>query len=165
MPPSSGLDPTAPFPFHSIDSEYYIKPLAQQGFSLPQTNLQAFSVQNGLNGQICVSPIPAVSDMESRLPAPLAGQPLLYVPSTSLLMLCGSLQEGPSPGSERDSRHSEVSAAAEQPSVPSVQKRFSEERKPQGDEEPASKRQSRDYEDGPLSLVMPKVRELARCVY
>ena len=46
----------------------------------------------------------------------------------------------------------------EQPPMPSGQKRLSKERKPQvEEEEPATKRQSRDHEDGPLSLVMPKV--------
>nr|XP_019610578.1 PREDICTED: transcription factor E2F7 [Rhinolophus sinicus] len=154
MPPSSCLDPAAPFPIHSVDSEYGVNPLARQAFSMPQTDLQTLSMQNGLNAQGGVSL--AAPDVESLKPAPLASQPLLYVPSTSLFMLYGSLPEGPSPGSEKDSRSSDISAAAEQSSTPSVQKRLSEERKPQGDEEPATKRQSRDYEDGPLSLVMPK---------
>ncbi|XP_032972019.1 transcription factor E2F7 isoform X3 [Rhinolophus ferrumequinum] len=153
MPPSSSLDPAAPFPIRS-DSEYCVNPLAHQAFSMPQTDLQTLSIHSGLNGQGGVSL--AAPDVESLKPAPLASQPLLYVPSTSLFMLCGSLPEGPSPGSEKDSRSSDVSAAAEQSSTPSVQKRLSEERKPQGEEEPATKRQSRDYEDGPLSLVMPK---------
>lgn len=122
------------------------------------TDLQAFSAQNGLNGQGGVSLASAALDAESLKPALLAGQPLMYVPSTSLFMLCGSLQEPPSPGSgsERDSRGSE--GTAERSATPSVQKRLGEERKPQEEEEPATKRQSRDYEDGPLSLVMPKVR-------
>lgn len=162
MPPSSCLDPAAPFPIQSVDSEYCVNPLARQAFSMPQTDLQTLSIQNGLNAQGSVSL--AAPDVESLKPAPLASQPLLYVPSTSLFMLYGSLPEGPSPGSEKDSRSSDVSAAAEQSSTPSVQKRLSEERKPQGEEEPATKRQSRDYEDGPLSLVMPKVREIGQYV-
>lgn len=130
---------------------------------MTHTDLQAFSMQNGPNGQVgVVSRAPAASDVESLQPALLAGQPLVYVPSTSLFMLYGRLQEQLSPGSratsERDSRSSEVTAA-EQSSTPSVQKRLSEERKPQ-EEEPATKRQSRVYEDGPLSLVIPKVTEL-----
>ncbi|XP_036866652.2 transcription factor E2F7 isoform X2 [Manis javanica] len=64
-----------------------------------------------------------------------------------------SLQERPAPGSERDSGSLEVTAA--QPSSPpSVQKRLGEERKPH-EEEPVTKRQSRDRES-PLSLVIPK---------
>uniref|UniRef100_A0A3Q2HG98 Transcription factor E2F7 n=1 Tax=Equus caballus TaxID=9796 RepID=A0A3Q2HG98_HORSE len=158
-PPSSSLDPAAPSPVLSADSEYGVTPLAHQVFSVAHTDLQPFSMQNGPNGQVgVVSRAPAASDVESLQPALLAGQPLVYVPSTSLFMLYGRLQEQLSPGSratsERDSRSSEVTAA-EQSSTPSVQKRLSEERKPQ-EEEPATKRQSRDYEDGPLSLVIPK---------
>ncbi|XP_064446919.1 transcription factor E2F7 [Mirounga angustirostris] len=154
MPPSSSLDPAAPFPGLSVDSEYCATPLAHQVFSAAQTDLHAFPVQNSLTGQVGASPASAASDVESLKPALLASQPMVYVPSTSLFMLYGSLQEGPSPGSERDSRSVEVSAA-KQPSTPSVPKRLGEERKPQ-EEEPATKRQSRDYEDSPLALVMPK---------
>ncbi|XP_019508740.1 PREDICTED: transcription factor E2F7 isoform X1 [Hipposideros armiger] len=154
MPLPSSLDPTAPFPIHPVDSEYCVNPLAHQVFSVPQADMQALSAQSGLNGQVGVSL--AAPDMESLKPAPLASPSLLYVPATSLFMLYGSLSEGPAPGSEKDNRSSKVSAAAEQSSAPSVQKRLSEERKPEGEEEPATKRQSRDYEDGPLSLVMPK---------
>ncbi|KAM9230830.1 transcription factor E2F7 [Dugong dugon] len=158
VPPSGSLDPIPPYPVLPVDSEYSASPLAQQVFSAPQTDVQAFSMKNGLNGQVGVSLTPAASDVETLKPAVLAGQPLVYVPSTSLFMLYGSLQEGlpPGSGSERDSRSTEVSAATELSSVPSAQKRVSEERKPQEEEEPATKRQSMAYEDSPLSLVMPK---------
>lgn len=163
MPPSSGLDPVAPFPVLSVDPEYCVNPLAHPVFSVAQTDLQAFSVQNGLNGQVDVSLASAASAVESLKPALLAGQPLVYVPSASLFMLYGSLQEGPASasgsGSERDDRNSEAPATVELSSAPSAQKRLCEERKPQEEDEPATKRQSREYEDGPLSLVMPKVRE------
>lgn len=160
MLPSSSLGATAPFPVHPVDSEYCVNPSAHQALSVPQMDLQAFSIQNGLNGQVGFSLASGASDVESLKPALLAGQPLLYVPSTSLFMLYGSLQEGPSPGpgSEVDSRSSEVPAAAERSATPAAQKRLSEERTPQ-QEEPAAKRQARDHEDGPLALVMPKVRE------
>ncbi|XP_032503159.1 transcription factor E2F7 isoform X2 [Phocoena sinus] len=156
IPPSSSLEAAAPFPGLSVDSEYCVNALAHPVLSVAPTDLQAFSAQNGLNGQGGVSLASAALDAESLKPALLAGQPLVYVPSTSLFMLCGSLQEPPSPGSgsERDSRGSE--GTAERSATPSVQKRLGEERKPQEEEEPATKRQSRDYEDGPLSLVMPK---------
>uniref|UniRef100_A0A2I3G6T3 E2F transcription factor 7 n=2 Tax=Nomascus leucogenys TaxID=61853 RepID=A0A2I3G6T3_NOMLE len=115
-------------------------------------------MQNGLNGQVDVSLASAASAVESLKPALLAGQPLVYVPSASLFMLYGSLQEGPASGSgsERDDRSSEAPATVELSSAPSAQKRLCEERKPQEEDEPATKRQSREYEDGPLSLVMPK---------
>uniref|UniRef100_A0A8C7ACI5 Transcription factor E2F7 n=1 Tax=Neovison vison TaxID=452646 RepID=A0A8C7ACI5_NEOVI len=147
MPPSDSLDPAAPFPGLSVDSEYSANPLPHQVFSVAQTDLQAFSMQNSLTGRMSVSPALAASDMETLKPALLAGQPVVYVPSTSLFMLYGSLQEGPSPGSG--------SGSERDPSTPSVQKRLGEERRPQ-EEEPATKRQSRDYEDSPLALVVPK---------
>ncbi|XP_030179145.1 transcription factor E2F7 [Lynx canadensis] len=158
MPLSSSLDPVAPSPTLSADSEYRVNPLAHQVFSVAQTDLQSFSMQNGLNAQAGVSPSSAASDGETPKPALLTGQPLVYVPSTSLFMLYGNLQEGPSPGSgsgsERDGGSLEVTASEQSP-TPSVQKRLGEERKPQ-EEEPATKRQSRDYDDSPLALVMPK---------
>lgn len=161
MPPSSSLDPVAPSPTLSADSDYRVNPLAHQVFSVAQTDLQSFSMQNGLNAQAGVSPSSAASDGETPKPALLTGQPLVYVPSTSLFMLYGNVQEGPSPGSglgsERDGGSLEVTASEQSP-TPSVQKRLGEERKPQ-EEEPATKRQSRDYDDSPLALVMPKVRE------
>lgn len=158
---SSTPDPAAPFPVRSVDSEYYANPLVHQAVSVPQVDLQAFSMHNGLNGQVGVPLTSAASDVESLKPVLLASQPLLYVPSTSLFMLYGSLQEGPSPGprAERDSQSSEVSMGTERSSTPAAQKRLSDERKPQEAEEPATKRQSRDGGDSPLSLVMPKVRE------
>ncbi|KAL2775995.1 transcription factor E2F7 [Daubentonia madagascariensis] len=160
VPPSNGLDPVVPFPVLSVDSEYCVNPLVHPVFSIAQTDLQAFSGQNGLNGQANVSLASVASAMESLKPALLAGQPLVYVPSPSLFMLYGSLQEGLSPGSgsgsEKDGRSSEGPTAAELSSVPSAQKRLCGERKPEEEGEPATKRQSREYKDSPLSLVMPK---------
>ncbi|XP_006882616.1 PREDICTED: transcription factor E2F7 [Elephantulus edwardii] len=157
VPPSNSLDPVLPSPAHPVGSEYPANPLAQQVFSLPQVDMPAFPTPCGLNGQVGVSLTPATSDMENLKPAVLAGQPLVCVPSTSLFMLYGRLQEGlPSgPGSEKDGRSTEVSTA-EPSSAPSAQKRASEERRAQKEEEPVSKRQRMEYEDGPLSLVVPK---------
>uniref|UniRef100_A0A8C6D4B6 Transcription factor E2F7 n=1 Tax=Moschus moschiferus TaxID=68415 RepID=A0A8C6D4B6_MOSMO len=146
MPPSSSLDAAAPLPSPPVDSEYRVSPLSHQVLSAAQTDLQALPAQNGLSGRGVVSLAPA----ERRPPALAAAQPLLYVPPAPLFMLCGGLREAPSPGSGAES-------AAEPPPVPSGQKRLSKEREPQGEEEePAPKRHSRDHEDGPLSLVMPK---------
>lgn len=149
VPPASVMDPALP-----VDSEYCIKPSARPVFSVAQTDLPAFPMQNGPSGQVGV-PVPsAASDAESLKPALLAGQPLVYVPSTPLFMLYGGVQE---PRSEEDSCGSDVPADL---SVTPAQKRLCEERDPEEEEdEPAMKRQSQDFEDGPLSLVMPKVRE------
>ncbi|XP_069436744.1 transcription factor E2F7 isoform X2 [Ovis canadensis] len=160
MPPSSSLDPAAPLPSPSVDSEYRVSPLSHQVLSAVQTDLKALPTQNGLNGQGGVSLASVAPDAEHQPPALAAARPLLYMPPAPLFMLCGGLQEGPSPGSGSGSGSggggSEVTAA-EQPPMPSGQKRLSKERKPQAEEEePATKRQSRDHEDGPLSLVMPK---------
>lgn len=153
-PPASVLDPTLP-----VDSEYCVKPLAQPVFSAAQTDLQAFSAQNGLNGQVGV-PVPsAASDAESLKSALLASQPLVYVPSTSLFMLYGSVQEALSPESRSEEDGSGSDVPADLSLAPTAQKRLCEERNPLEDDEPAVKRQSREFEDSPLSLVMPKVRE------
>uniref|UniRef100_A0A673UKU1 Transcription factor E2F7 n=2 Tax=Suricata suricatta TaxID=37032 RepID=A0A673UKU1_SURSU len=158
MPPSSSLDPVAPSPTRAVDSEYCVNPLAHQVFSVAQTDRQAFSMQNSLTAQAGVSLSSAASVRKTPKPALLTGQPLLYVPSTPLFLLYGNVQEGPAPGSglgsERDRRSLEVTAA-EQPPTPSGQKRLRKERKPE-EEQPATKRQSRDNEDSPLALVMPK---------
>ncbi|XP_004700490.1 transcription factor E2F7 [Echinops telfairi] len=163
--PSNNLDPAPPFPVLPVDSEYSASSLAKQACSVPQTDTQAFSTQNGHSGQMGVPPTPAASDVENLKPAVLAGQPLVYVPSTSLFMLYGSLPEGvpPGSGSERASRSTDGSAASELSSVPSAQKRV-REKKPQEEEDPGIKRRSLEYEDGPLSLVMPKkTSELTDC--
>ncbi|XP_006073276.1 transcription factor E2F7 isoform X2 [Bubalus bubalis] len=160
MPLPSSLDPAAPLPSPSVDSEYHVSPLCHQVLSAAQTDLKALPAQNGLDGQGGVSLASMAPDVERQPQALAAAQPLLYVPPTPLFMLCGGLQEGLSPGSGSGSGSigggSEVTAA-EQPPMPSGQKRLSKERRIQEEEEePAAKRQRRDHEDGPLSLVMPK---------
>ncbi|XP_010637829.1 transcription factor E2F7 isoform X2 [Fukomys damarensis] len=140
-----------------VDSEYCVNPLAHQVFSVAQ-DLPTFSMQNSLNGQVGIPLAPVSSDVESMKPPLLAGQSLVYVPSTSLFMLCASLREGPSPesGSEGDGRSSEIPATAELSLTPSSQKRLCEDKKSWEEHEPATKRQSRELEDSPLSLVLPK---------
>uniref|UniRef100_A0A8B9WZ23 Transcription factor E2F7 n=1 Tax=Bos mutus grunniens TaxID=30521 RepID=A0A8B9WZ23_BOSMU len=160
MPLPSSLDPAAPLPSPSVDSEYRVSPLCHQVLSAAQTDLKALPAQNGLTGQGGVSLASMALDVEHQPQALAAAQPLLYVPPAPLFMLCGGLQEGLSPGSGSGSGSvgggSKVTAA-EQPPMPSGQKRLSKERRLQEEEEePATKRQCRDHEDGPLSLVMPK---------
>ncbi|XP_053441158.1 transcription factor E2F7 [Nycticebus coucang] len=151
-PPSSSLDPVVPFP---IDPEYSVNPLAHPVFSVAQLDLQTFSGQNSLNGQVDVSVTSVASAVESLKPALLASQPFLCVPATSLFMLYRALQEGPCPGSgpEKDDRISEAPGAGELLSAPPAQKRLCEKK---SEEEPATKRQSREQEDSPLSLIMLK---------
>ncbi|EHB18196.1 Transcription factor E2F7 [Heterocephalus glaber] len=140
-----------------VDSEYCVNPLAHQVFSVAQ-DLPALSMQNSLNGQVGIPLAPVSSNVESMKPALLAGQPLVYVPSTSLFMLCASLREEPFPEScsERDGRSLEVPPTVGLSLAPSSQKRLCEDRKPWEEHEPATKRQSQELEDSPLSLVMPK---------
>ncbi|XP_012876081.1 PREDICTED: transcription factor E2F7 [Dipodomys ordii] len=153
VPPASSVDPAFPG-----DSECCVNPSAHQVLSVAQIDLQAFSMQTGQNGQGSLPLLSTASEAENLKPALLAGQPVVYVPSASLLMLCGNLQEGSASGplSERDVKSLEVMARAELPLTSSTQKRLCEERKPQEEDEPASKRQSQEFEDNPLSLVMPK---------
>lgn len=160
MPPPGAPDPSAPFPVRSVGPEYCANPSVHQVASVPPADLQAFPTQTGLHGPVGVSLASAAPDVESLKPVLLASQPLLYVPSTSLFMLYGSLQEGPSPGpgAERDGRGSEVPAGTERSPTPAAQKRLSEDRRPQEADGPAAKQQRRDDGDSPLSLVMPKVR-------
>lgn len=154
VPPASVVDPTLP-----MESEYCVKPLAQPVFSVAQTDLPAYSAQNGLSGQVGV-PVPsAASEAESLKPGLLASQPLVYVPSTPLFMLYGSVQEGLSPESRSEEDGGSSDVPADLSVMPSAQKRLCEERDSQEEEEPAMKRQSQEFEDSPLSLVMPKVRE------
>ncbi|XP_050995753.1 transcription factor E2F7 [Acomys russatus] len=152
VPPASSSDPALP-----VDSEYCVnKPFAHPGFSVAPADSQAFTTQNGLTGQVGV-PLPsAASDAEGLKPSLLAGQPLVYVPSTSLFMLCGSLQEGLSPESRSEEDGSGSEVPADLSLAPSAQKRLCEERNLQEEEEPAMKRQSQEFEDSPLALVMPK---------
>lgn len=141
VPPASILDPTL-----SMDSEYCVKPLAQPVFSVAQTDLPAFSAQNGPSGQVGV-PVPsAASDTENLKPALLAGQPLVYVPSTQLFMLYGSVQEGLSPESRSEEDGGGSDVPADLSVTPSAQKRLCEERDPQEEEdEPAMKRQRQKF--------------------
>uniref|UniRef100_H0X3I6 Transcription factor E2F7 n=2 Tax=Otolemur garnettii TaxID=30611 RepID=H0X3I6_OTOGA len=153
--PSSSLDPVVPFPVLSVDPEYGVNPLDHSVFSVAHMDLQTFSRQNSLSGQVDVSVTSVASAVESLKPALLAGQPFLCVPATSLFMLCGGLQEGLSPGSgpEKDGRISEAPGSGELSSAPSAQKRLCEK---QPEAEPATKRPSRDYEESSLSLIMLK---------
>ncbi|XP_049638913.1 transcription factor E2F7 [Suncus etruscus] len=164
VPPVGNLDNSAPSPIPAVESEFGVSSLVCPAFPVASTmtDLKAAS------GQVGIPLASAASDMESLTPALLASQPLVYVPSSSLFMLYGSLQEGPSPGpgAEREGmtfkgsiEAQPVSSAASSSlssSMTSTQKRPREYRSPKEEEELASKRLSHDYEDRPLPLVVPK---------
>nr|XP_020849170.1 transcription factor E2F7 isoform X2 [Phascolarctos cinereus] len=158
---SSGkLHPVPPFPGHPQDSEYCFHPLSHQVFSVAPADLSPVHLQNGLNGHVALVPTPTASRAESLKPTALPNQPLVYVPSTSLFMLYGSLQEGhPKPEKGRDTPEVAQTScsSAELSALPFVS---SHKRRPQQAQEPAAKRQSTEIEDGPLSLVLPKLTDL-----
>lgn len=165
VPPVCSLDATAPSPIPTVEPEFGVSSLVHPAFpgASTMTDLKAASGQVGI-------PLASASDVESLTPALLASQPLVYVPSSSLFMLYGSLQEGPSPGpgAEREGMTFKGSIGAQpvisaassslSSSTTSTQKRPREDRSPNEEEELASKRLSHDYEDRPLPLVVPKVR-------
>ncbi|XP_027698256.1 transcription factor E2F7 [Vombatus ursinus] len=154
---SSGkLDPVPPFPGHPQDSEYCFHPLSHQVFSNAPADLSPIHLQNGLDGHVALVPTPTASKAESLKPTVLPNQPLVYVPSTSLFMLYGSLQEGhPKPDKGWDTPDVAQTScfSTELSALPLVS---SHKRRPQQAQEPAAKRQSTEIEDGPLSLVLPK---------
>ncbi|XP_072511540.1 transcription factor E2F7 isoform X2 [Notamacropus eugenii] len=155
---SSGKhDPVPPFPGHPQDSEYCFHPLSHPVFSVAPADLSPIHLQNGLDGHVALVPTPTSSKAESLKPPVFPNQPLVYVPSASLFMLYGSLQEGhPKPEKGRDTpegAQTSSSTAAELSALPIVS---SHKRRSQEAQEPAAKRQSVEIEDGPLSLVLPK---------
>ncbi|XP_068950910.1 transcription factor E2F7 [Petaurus breviceps papuanus] len=153
---SSGkLDPVPPFPVHPQDSEYCFHPLSHQVFSVAPAELSPIHLQNGLDRHVALIPAPTASKTESLKPTVLPNQPLVYVPSASLFMLYGSLQEGhPKPEKGCDNPEmAQTPSSAELSALPLVS---SHKRRPLEAQEPAAKRQSTESEDGPLSLVLPK---------
>ncbi|XP_044534756.1 transcription factor E2F7 [Gracilinanus agilis] len=154
---SSGkLDPVPPFPAHPVDSEYCFHPLSHQVFSVASADPSPGGLQNGHDGHVAVLPAPASPEPESLKPAVFHSQPLVYVPSASLFMLYGSLQEGP-PNPERGRETPEgVATASSPPELSAVPLVSAPKRRPSHTQEPAAKRQSPEAEESPLSLVLPK---------
>uniref|UniRef100_A0A5F8GIN3 Transcription factor E2F7 n=1 Tax=Monodelphis domestica TaxID=13616 RepID=A0A5F8GIN3_MONDO len=149
---SSGkLEPVPP-----LDSEYCFHPLSQQVFSVASADLSPAGLQNGLDGPVALLPRPASPEPENLKSAVFHSQPLVYVPSASLFMLYGSLQEGP-PNPEKGRETPEVAAtAASPPELSALPLVSAHKRRPPRAQEPAAKRQSPEGEESPLSLVLPK---------
>ncbi|XP_038612523.1 transcription factor E2F7 [Tachyglossus aculeatus] len=156
------MDPIPLFPILPLDSELCLNSLPHQVFSVAQSDLPQVSLSNSLNGHIAVLPSSAASGLETAKPALLNNQPFVYVPSASLFMLYGSLPESLSPltaGAERGGRYSDPETEATDPpptSPTSPPIRSCRACVSLEANEPATKRQTDELEDGPLSLVLPK---------
>ncbi|KAF1536737.1 Transcription factor E2F7, partial [Eudyptes schlegeli] len=144
------------------DSDFCVNPLPQAVFPVVQADVPSLSLPNGISGQALHPSTPAASKTENGKPALLPSQPFLCFPSSSLFMLCGSLQENnlretlPTTG-DVGNRRAEAQAAV--PPAAS-QKRSSHKcaspSAPVDDEEPAAKKQTMEQSHVPLSLVVPK---------
>ncbi|KAF1522664.1 Transcription factor E2F7, partial [Eudyptes sclateri] len=144
------------------DSDFCVNPLPQAVFPVVQADVPSLSLPNGISAQALHPSTPAASKTENGKPALLPSQPFLCFPSSSLFMLCGSLQENnlretlPTTG-DMGNRRAEAQAAV--PPAAS-QKRSSHKcvspSAPVDDEEPAAKKQTMEQSDVPLSLVVPK---------
>ncbi|NWS71723.1 E2F7 factor, partial [Crotophaga sulcirostris] len=144
------------------DSEFCVNTLPQAVFPVVQADVPSLSLPNGVSSQTLHPSMPAASKTENGKPTLLPNQPFLCFPSSSLFMLCGSLQENnlretlPTTG-DVGNRSAEAPTA-----VPpaACQKRSSQRctspSAPVADEEPAAKRQTMEESDVPLSLVVPK---------
>ncbi|XP_054029860.1 transcription factor E2F7 [Dryobates pubescens] len=138
-----------------MDSDFCVTPLPQAVFPLVQADVPSFSLPNGISSQTLHPSPPAVTKTENEKPALLPNQPFLCFPSSSLLMLYGSLQEN-------NFRETTAGDAGGRSAVPpaACQKRSSHQctthSAPGHDEEPASKKQNLEESDVPLSLVIPK---------
>uniref|UniRef100_A0A8C0ET84 Transcription factor E2F7 n=1 Tax=Bubo bubo TaxID=30461 RepID=A0A8C0ET84_BUBBB len=144
------------------DSDFCVNPLPQAVFPVVQSDVPSLSLPNGISSQAPHPSTPAASKTENGKPTLLPNQPFLCFPSSSLFMLCGSLQENNSretlPTTGDVGNRSAEAQAAVPPAV--CQKRSSHKcawpPAPADDEEPAAKKQTMEQNDVPLSLVVPK---------
>uniref|UniRef100_A0A8B9PIA4 Transcription factor E2F7 n=1 Tax=Apteryx owenii TaxID=8824 RepID=A0A8B9PIA4_APTOW len=165
---NSGRNPSVNLPFSLLpapgDSDFCLK-------SLPvvQSDVPCLSLPNGVSSQALHPPAPAASKTENGKPTLLPNQPFLCFPSSSLFMLCGSLQENvlrenhPIAGDVGNRSAREwASPLKAQDAVPPVnsQKRSSHEcMSPSAlmdNEEPVAKKQTVEQSNVPLSLVIPE---------
>ncbi|NXS69798.1 E2F7 factor, partial [Pandion haliaetus] len=144
------------------DSDFCVNPLPQAVFPVVQADVPNLLLPNGVSSQALHPSMPAASKTENGKPTLLPNQPFLCFPSSSLFMLCGSLQENnlretlPTTG-DVGSRSAEAQATV---TPAACQKRSSHKcaspSAPVDDEEPAAKKQTMEQSDVPLSLVVPK---------
>lgn len=137
-----------------------------------KTNSDALhrSLPNGINNQNVPSSAVSASKTETRETNALPSQPFVYLPSPSLYMLCGKLHESHSqenfPEKRSEDTEGHVSPCSSETAKSPVyfRKRSSQKCTPPTaapfEEAPVAKRQSLEQSDGPISLVVPKVREI-----
>ncbi|NWW82834.1 E2F7 factor, partial [Climacteris rufus] len=155
---------TLPFSLLPVpgDSDFSVNPLPQAVFPVVQADVSNLSLPIGISSQASHPATPAASKTENGKPTQVPNQPFLCFPSSSLFMLCSSLQENNlnetlATAGDVGNRSAEAPAAVP-PAV--CQKRSSRQctspSAPVDDEEPAAKKQTLEQSDLPLSLVVPK---------
>ncbi|XP_009864066.1 PREDICTED: transcription factor E2F7 [Apaloderma vittatum] len=143
------------------DSDFCVNPLPQAVFPEVHKDVPSLSLPSAISSQAPHPSTPAASETENGKATLVLNQPFLCFPSSSLIMLCGGLQENnlretlPTSG-DTGRRSTEAQA------VPAAvcQKRSSHKcaspSLPVDDEEPAAKKQTVEQSDVPLSLVVPE---------
>ncbi|KAM9390438.1 transcription factor E2F7 [Phaethornis superciliosus] len=144
------------------DSDFCINPLPQAVFPVVHADVPNLLLPNGISSHALHPSTLTASKTEDGKPTLLPNQPFLCFPSSSLLMLCGGLQENnlretlpttEDVGSRRAEAQATLPPAA-------CQKRRSHKcaspSAPLGDEEPAAKKQTIEQSDVPLSLGVPE---------
>ncbi|NWV00244.1 E2F7 factor, partial [Upupa epops] len=142
------------------NSDFCVNPLPQAVFPAVQADVPNLLLPNGISSQAPHPSTPAASQTENGKPTLLPNQPFLCFPSSSIFMLCGSLQENsletlPTTG---DAENRSAEAHATVPPA-ACQKRSSHKcASPSAsiDEEPAAKKQMIEHNGVPLSLVPKK---------
>ncbi|XP_064022432.1 transcription factor E2F7 [Pogoniulus pusillus] len=163
---SSARNPSISSPLSLLpvpgDTDFCVTPLPQAVFPVVQTDVPSLSLRNSISSRALHISTPALTKTENEKPALLPNQPFLCLTSSSLFVLCGSLQENnlretlPSAGDVGNR------SAEEQTAVPpaACQKRRSHQcttpSAPADEKEPAAKKQNVEESDVPLSLVVPK---------
>uniref|UniRef100_A0A8D0GN04 Transcription factor E2F7 n=1 Tax=Sphenodon punctatus TaxID=8508 RepID=A0A8D0GN04_SPHPU len=163
---SQNLGIMPPFSFLPVpgDSDYCLNRLPHPVFSVTHSDLSCLSLPNGINGEAL-----SLSRTENGKTTLIPSQPFVYLPSASLFMLCGGLQESlsreklPTVGEKGNGnpqgKSSSLSPKAAK-SLVNCQKRSSQKcalpTAVPADEEPAAKRQSMEQSEVPLSLVLSK---------
>ncbi|XP_010226655.1 PREDICTED: transcription factor E2F7 [Tinamus guttatus] len=151
------------------DSDFCLKPLPHALFPVVQSDVPGLSLPNGVSSQALQPPVREASKTENGKPPLLPNQPFLCFPSSSLFMLCGSLQEsvlkespsaagnaGNRSARERVSPHKAQAAEAPVHSQKRSSHPCPSPSAPADNEEPLAKKQPLEQSNIPLSLVVPK---------
>ncbi|NXG33832.1 E2F7 factor, partial [Dromaius novaehollandiae] len=149
--------------------DFCLKPLPHALFPVVPSDVPCISLPSDVSNQAQHPSAPAASKTENGKPTLLPNQPFLCFPSSSLFMLCGSLQENvlrenhavAGDVGNRSAREW-ASPLKAQGAVPPInsQKRSSHKcmspSAPMDSEEPVAKKQTVEQSSVPLSLVVPK---------